>query len=83
MYMTVEEVVAVAERGRLAGATECLFTLGDRLEARYAEAAEALRSLPGGPFASTTAYVAHCASEARSISHWSPYDRVGVVNADP
>ena len=21
--------------------------------------------------------------EARSISHWSPYDRVGVVNADP
>ena len=20
---------------------------------------------------------------ARSISHWSPYDRVGVVNADP
>jgi hypothetical protein len=22
-------------------------------------------------------------AEARSISHWSPYDRVGVVNADP
>ena len=21
--------------------------------------------------------------KARSISHWSPYDRVGVVNADP
>ena len=21
--------------------------------------------------------------QARSISHWSPYDRVGVVNADP
>jgi hypothetical protein len=21
--------------------------------------------------------------EARSISHWFPYDRVGVVNADP
>eukprot|EP00965_Chrysotila_dentata_P005899 193750-Pleurochrysis_carterae.AAC.1 len=21
--------------------------------------------------------------EARSISHWSPYDRVRVVNADP
>jgi UDP-glucuronate 4-epimerase len=21
--------------------------------------------------------------EVRSISHWSPYDRVGVVNADP
>ena len=23
------------------------------------------------------------ALQARSISHWSPYDRVGVVNADP
>jgi len=22
-------------------------------------------------------------TQARSISHWSPYDRVGVVNADP
>ena len=21
--------------------------------------------------------------QVRSISHWSPYDRVGVVNADP
>jgi uroporphyrinogen-III decarboxylase len=21
--------------------------------------------------------------QARSISHWSPYDRVGVVNVDP
>jgi hypothetical protein len=23
------------------------------------------------------------ASEVRSLSYWSPYDRVGVVNADP
>ena len=23
------------------------------------------------------------ARKVRSISHWSPYDRVGVVNADP
>ena len=26
---------------------------------------------------------ADAAGQARSISHWSPYDRVGVVNADP
>jgi hypothetical protein len=26
--------------------------------------------------------VKHVQSQARSI-HWSPYDRVGVVNADP
>ena len=34
-----------------------------------------------------TQLVATCAlekkMEARSVSHWSPYDRVGVVNADP
>jgi hypothetical protein len=25
----------------------------------------------------------HRTPQVRSISHWSPYDRVGVVNADP
>ena len=30
IYMSLEQVIEVAERGRVAGATECLFTLGDR-----------------------------------------------------
>jgi predicted acylesterase/phospholipase RssA len=29
------------------------------------------------------ASTSHMLPQARSISHWSPYDRVGVVNADP
>jgi hypothetical protein len=44
-YMSVEEVVAVAEAGRCAGATECLFTLGDRPEARYPAAAAELQAM--------------------------------------
>ena len=58
VYMTVDEVVAVAERGRVAGATECLFTLGDRPEARYEAATRELAALG---FASTVDYLAHCA----------------------
>jgi len=27
--------------------------------------------------------LADCEFQARSISHWFPYDRVGVVNVDP
>jgi hypothetical protein len=33
--------------------------------------------------ASSTAATTVTTEEVRSISHWSPYDRVGVVNADP
>ena len=29
------------------------------------------------------AKVKSAGTQVRSISHWSPYDRVGVVNADP
>ena len=37
-YLTPEEAVAIAERGRAAGCKEALFTLGDRPEDRYPEA---------------------------------------------
>ncbi|MEP7059312.1 MAG: 7,8-didemethyl-8-hydroxy-5-deazariboflavin synthase CofG, partial [Actinomycetota bacterium] len=39
-YLTPEEVVAIALRGRDAGCKEALFTLGDRPEERYPEARE-------------------------------------------
>ena len=41
-YMTPDEVVAVAERGRRAGCREALFTLGDKPELRYPAAREEL-----------------------------------------
>jgi FO synthase len=42
IYMTPEEVLAVARRGEAAGCTEALFTLGDKPELRYAQARTAL-----------------------------------------
>jgi len=37
-FLTPEQAVAIAERGRLAGCKEALFTLGDRPEERYPQA---------------------------------------------
>lgn len=45
IYMTPEEVLAVAKRGEAAGCTEALFTLGDKPELRYAQARTALAAL--------------------------------------
>jgi FO synthase len=58
--MSVPEVLAVAEAGRRAGATECLFTLGDRPEARYPVAAQELKAMG---YATTVDYLAHCADQ--------------------
>lgn len=44
LFMTLEEVVAVAREGKRAGCTEALFTLGERPEQRYPEAEAWLRS---------------------------------------
>ena len=41
-YMTPEDVLAVARAGARVGATEALFTLGDKPELRYAAARDAL-----------------------------------------
>ena len=43
-YLSIEEVVAIADAGRRAGCKEALFTLGDRPEDRYPEAAAWLAS---------------------------------------
>ncbi len=44
LFMTIEEVVAVAKAGKQAGCTEALFTLGERPEQRYPEAKAWLRA---------------------------------------
>lgn len=43
LYMTPEEVLGVAKAGEKLGCTEALFTLGERPEQRYPEAADWLR----------------------------------------
>src|SRR5690606_23876514 len=44
-YLSRDEVLAIARAGAAAGCREALFTLGDRPEARYAAAREALTAL--------------------------------------
>jgi FO synthase len=45
LYLSPDQVLEIAEAGRAAGCKEALFTLGDRPEARYAAAQDALRAL--------------------------------------
>ena len=45
VYLSSEEVLALARQGEAAGCHELLFTLGDRPELRYAHAREALAAL--------------------------------------
>jgi FO synthase len=45
MYLTADEVLAVARAGRRHGCTEALFTLGDRPEDRWPQAREFLASV--------------------------------------
>ncbi|MEA2445815.1 MAG: synthase [Thermoleophilales bacterium] len=44
-FMTIEEVLKVAEAGRAAGCDEALFTLGDKPELRYRAAREELEAM--------------------------------------
>ncbi len=44
-YLSIDEAVAIAKAGQQAGCTEALFTLGDKPEARYRSAQEALSDM--------------------------------------
>ena len=57
--MSLEEVMEVAQAGKDAGASEALFTLGERPELRYDEAA---RWLAARGYQSTVDYVASAAA---------------------
>ncbi|MBP7063704.1 radical SAM protein, partial [Ferrovibrio sp.] len=58
-FLTPEQVLDIARRGREAGCHEALFTLGDKPELRYREAADFLRQQG---YASTVEYLyAMCA----------------------
>ena len=59
-YLSLDEVMEIAEAGRAAGCTEALFTLGERPELRYDEAA---RWLAARGYASTVDYVASAARD--------------------
>ncbi len=78
-YLGLDEVLAIAERGRQAGCHEALFTLGDNPEARYAVARQALDDMG---YASTLAYVAHAAGAVIEKTGLLPHLNPGVMTRD-
>ena len=78
-YMSLDEVMDVARAGRDAGCTEALFTLGERPELRYDEAA---RWLAARGYASTVDYVANAAQMVLESTGLLPHANAGALYAN-
>ena len=75
-YMSLDEVMEVATAGRDAGVTEALFTLGERPELRYDEAA---RWLAARGYRSTVDYVANAAQMVLEGTGLLPHVNAGAL----
>lgn len=78
-YLTRDDVLRIAEAGDRAGCHEGLFTLGDRPEARYAAAREALA---GFGHDSTISYLAEMAGAVLKGSGLLPHVNPGVMTRE-
>ena len=78
-YMTPDQVLEVAQRGKAAGCKEALFTLGDKPELRYRVAREALHAMG---HATTLEYVATMAKLVLKKTGLLPHINAGVMTAD-
>jgi FO synthase len=76
-YMSLDEVLAIAEAGRKAGCKEALFTLGDKPELRYRAAREALANLGCG---TTFDYLERCAEAVLQQSGLLPHLNAGIMD---
>jgi FO synthase len=76
-FLSLEEVVAIAEAGRRLGCKEALFTLGDRPEERYPEAAAWLAARG---FSSTLDYVRAAAIRVIEETGLLPHLNPGVMS---
>ncbi|HVB69976.1 MAG TPA: 5-amino-6-(D-ribitylamino)uracil--L-tyrosine 4-hydroxyphenyl transferase CofH [Acidimicrobiales bacterium] len=75
-YLHLDEVMAIAQAGRDAGCTEALFTLGERPELRYDEAA---RWLAARGYRSTVDYVATAAQMVLESTGLLPHANAGAL----
>ena len=75
-YMSLDEVMEVANAGRAVGATEALFTLGERPELRYDEAA---KWLAARGYRSTVDYVANAAQMVLESTGLLPHVNAGAL----
>jgi FO synthase len=79
MYLEPDEVLAIARAGDEAGCTEALFTLGDRPEERWPQAASFL-SARG--LHTTIEYVAEMSAMVRSETSLFPHANPGLLDDD-
>lgn len=77
-YMSPEQVLEVARKGDAAGCREALFTLGDKPELRYRQAANELRALG---HESTIGYLRDVASLVLDRTNLLPHLNPGVMSA--
>jgi len=78
-YLAEESVLEIARHGVAAGCKEALFTLGDRPEARYRVAREALASVGAK---STLDYLYRLAQKAHLETGLLPHVNAGVMNSE-
>ena len=78
-FMTREEVLAIARAGAAAGCHEALFTLGDKPELRYRQAAEELAALG---HASTLGYLGEMARTVLRETGLLPHLNAGVMSRE-
>jgi FO synthase len=77
-YLSIDEVLAIAEAGAALGCKEVLFTLGDKPELRYAQARAELAALG---HATTISYLAEAAKAVLERTGLLPHVNPGVMNA--
>ncbi|MBV8849273.1 MAG: 5-amino-6-(D-ribitylamino)uracil--L-tyrosine 4-hydroxyphenyl transferase CofH [Methylobacteriaceae bacterium] len=78
-YLSIDEMLAIAEAGAALGCKEALFTLGDKPELRYAQARRELAALG---HETTIAYLAEAAKAVLDRTGLFPHINPGVMNAD-
>jgi FO synthase len=78
-YMSIDEVVALAESGEKVGCHELLFTLGDKPERRYAAAVNWLRA---AGFESTFDYLRATAARTVERTELLPHINAGIMSRE-
>src|SRR5579885_2756733 len=78
-YLSIEEMIAIAEAGKKAGCKEALFTLGDKPELRYRAAREELDRL-GHP--TTLSYLAAAARAVFRETGLLPHVNPGLMTGE-
>jgi FO synthase len=78
-YLSVDEVLELAHRGEAAGCTEALFTLGERPELRYADAASWLADHEHG---TTVEYLAAACAAVVEQTSLLPHANAGALFRD-